>query len=108
MEVIVKIHSRARPDFARWLRSLPGPPADRGWLAAAHVDAMRELLAQTAGRVPGAVALPGVLPATYWCRFVGGWWMQYCVRTSGGFLRRRRTTVTILGLSLAPGGAAPQ
>jgi hypothetical protein len=105
VEVVVKTHRRVRADIARWLGDLPGPPEDRRRFAAVHLEAMRDLLRQTAGRVPGAIHLPGIHPPTYWCQFVGRWWMQYCVRAQGGFLRRRRTVITILALSPEPDDA---
>ena len=98
MSVVVKVHRRARDDIARWVRSLPGPEADRRALAAITFEAVRAFLREMEGRVPGADVVPRVRPPTYQFRIGGGWWVRYRVRTRRRFFFRREVTVLIVGL----------
>ncbi len=107
MTVEVKTHRRVGPQLARWVRTLPGPPADRAALAAASYHAMLDALRRSAGRLDGAVAEPGVFPPTFTCRFAGGWVLRYQVRTTRR-LFRRRVVVMVVGLAPGPlGGTGP-
>jgi hypothetical protein len=108
MEVVVKFHESARPGLGAWVRSLPGRPAGRALLIAICLEAVNVALRDTEGQPPGAVRVEGIWPPTCWWEFTPGWWLRYCVRETGGWLRRRRKEITILEVAPRRADETPQ
>lgn len=102
MRVVVRFEGTCREDMLAWLGRLPGTADDRRALVRAAWDALKQELVRSAGQPAGAEFHATPPPPGYWWHYAAGCWVRFTVTDSGGLVRGRVRTITVIGLEPAP------
>jgi len=102
VKIEVRFQERILDDMHRWAAQLPGEPSDRELFLSLYIEDIIEHLTEFVGIPKHAVRVEGWHPPLYWWQYSDDLWIEYTVRTRGGWFFNRTVKITVLRLQTQP------